>query len=191
MEHIEFLDNTIKEYKEYDNDLEDTIKENFMEIVKLKAQIPKVAAKPKCTRRHYLKAVRDETALLKNLMRTGIRSQIKWANPTDSQFYQTGLQDFRKMLVLDLHGFICRCLLYSFYMDTETELGVKKQWRQKRIRRHNFEAIVVFELTFWEDESIEIRYCYFALVGKDVMVRWDAVENEFTVSGKHGIPRIG
>lgn len=74
MEHIEFLDNTIKECKKYDDSLEDIIKEKSMEIAKLKTQILKVAAKLKCTRRHDLKAVRDETGLSKNLMRTGIRS---------------------------------------------------------------------------------------------------------------------
>ncbi|TGO30431.1 hypothetical protein BPAE_0005g00250 [Botrytis paeoniae] len=61
-------------------------------------------------------------------------------------------------------------------MDAATELGAKKQWKQKKISIHDFKDVL-------RCNSLE-------LVGKDVILRWGARANSFTVSGKYDVTAI-
>ncbi|TGO51729.1 hypothetical protein BCON_0155g00120 [Botryotinia convoluta] len=151
--------------------------ENATKIAWLEAKIAKVAAKPRTKTAAAKKNPFDviqQAKQLQDVMRSAIRAQIKWAPSCKT----SGKRWSYTCIVPSAEVFYT-----LFGMDAATELGAKKQWKQKKISIYDFKNIV-------GSCFVKILYNSLELVGKDVILRWDAGANSFTVSGKYGVTAI-
>ncbi|KAF7948923.1 hypothetical protein EAE96_008104 [Botrytis aclada] len=174
-EECDWLDEGYDELKEENAELKTQNEEKAMKIAWLEAQIAEVAAKPRrntAAAKNNSSDVTQQAKQLQDVMRSAIKAQIKWAPSCKT----SGKRWSYTCVVPSADVFYT-----LFNMDAATELGAKKQWKQKKISIHDFKDIV-------GRCFVKIRYNSLELVGKDVILRWDAEANSFTVSGKYGVP---
>ncbi|KAF7937503.1 uncharacterized protein EAE98_001817 [Botrytis deweyae] len=165
---------TCYDYKKENDELKILNEENARKITRLEAQIAKVAAKPRkntAAAKQNSFDVRQQAEQIQEVMRSAIRAQIKWATSCKT----SGKRWSYTCIVPSADVFYT-----LFNMDAAAELGAKKQWKQKKISINDFRDIV-------GKCFVNIRYNSLELVGKDVILRWDAGANSFTVSGKYGV----
>ncbi|KAF7930879.1 hypothetical protein EAE99_004129 [Botrytis elliptica] len=165
---------TCYDYKKENDELKILNEENARKITRLEAQIAKVAAKPRkntAAAKQNSFDVRQQAEQIQEVMRSAIRAQIKWAPSCKT----SGKRWSYTCIVPSADVFYT-----LFNMDAAAELGAKKQWKQKKISINDFRDIV-------GKCFVNIRYNSWELVDKNVILRWDAGANSFTVSGKYGV----
>ncbi|TGO77821.1 hypothetical protein BELL_0090g00230 [Botrytis elliptica] len=114
---------------------------------------------------------KQQAEQIQEVMRSAIGVQIKWAPSCKT----SGKPWSYTCIVPSADVFYT-----LFNMDAAAELGAKKQWKQKKISINDFRDIV-------GKCFVNIRYNSWELVDKNVILRWDAGANSFTVSGKYGV----
>ncbi|APA10705.1 hypothetical protein sscle_06g054750 [Sclerotinia sclerotiorum 1980 UF-70] len=150
-------------------------KKDEAKIANLEAQIAKGGVKTgehTAAPKYDPYIVKQQAKNMAQVMRDAIKLQMKWAPSCKT----SGKRWSYTSMVPSADVFY-----KLFRLDRATELRAKKKWKQKKISIDGFE-----DMGTW---TVTIRYNSLELVS-NILLKFDAEKNSFTVSGKYGVPSI-